>query len=343
MMAACQPFISGAISKTINMPHDATVEDVKQAYLLSWRLGLKANAIYRDGSKLSQPLSSMFAQDLFASLDSADPGRVEEAPPAQPGIAASPAELHALPPAQQAMQVAERVVVRYLAKRRRLPDRRKGYTQKAIVGGHKVFLRTGEYDDGTLGEIFIDMHKEGAAFRSLMNSFAIAVSIGLQHGVPLEKFVEQFLFSRFEPNGMVKGNDRIKMSTSIIDYLFRELAITYLGRHDLAHVDPDALRHDALHKHDESPEWSEEVESPVRNVMLSELPINVDDAPRASVNGGAERAGSGRMLTEYAALVRDAKARGYEGDACPECGAMTMVRNGTCLKCVTCGSTSGCS
>ncbi|MFZ5482270.1 MAG: vitamin B12-dependent ribonucleotide reductase [Myxococcota bacterium] len=336
MMAACQPFISGAISKTINMPHDATVEDVKQAYLLSWRLGLKANAIYRDGSKLSQPLSSMFAQDLFAAID------LDEAAPAeQPGIAAAP--VFELPAAEQAMQIAERVVVRYLAKRRRLPDRRKGYTQKAVVGGHKVFLRTGEYDDGTIGEIFIDMHKEGAAFRSLMNSFAIAVSIGLQHGVPLEKFVEQFLFSRFEPNGIVKGNDRIKMATSIIDYIFRELAVTYLGRHELAHVDPDALRLDAMHKHDEKPEWNEEVESPVRNVMLSEVALEVD-SPAAHASGGASAVPRPRIVLDpQAALIRDAKARGYEGDACPECGAMTMVRNGTCLKCVSCGSTSGCS
>ncbi len=344
MMAACQPFISGAISKTINMPNDATVADVKQAYLLSWRLGLKANAIYRDGSKLSQPLSSLFAQDLFAALD------VDTAPEKQP-IAASPAELYAQTPVTQATQLAERVIVRYLAKRRRLPDRRKGYTQKAVVGGHKVFLRTGEYEDGTLGEIFIDMHKEGAAFRSLMNSFAIAVSIGLQHGVPLEKFAEQFLFSRFEPNGIVRGNDKIKMATSIIDYMFRELAITYLGRNDLAHVDPEALRHDALHT--EEPAWSDEEVVAVRNVMLSDVAVDVDEAPRAAVvekapNGVPRAAQPVRVtpvvtVTGHAALVRDAKARGYEGDACPECGAMTMVRNGACLKCVSCGSTSGCS
>jgi ribonucleoside-diphosphate reductase alpha chain len=234
-------------------------------------------------------------------------------------------------------------VVRYLAKRRRLPDRRKGYTQKAVVGGHKVFLRTGEYEDGTLGEIFIDMHKEGAAFRSLMNSFAIAISIGLQHGVPLEKFAEQFLFSRFEPNGIVRGNDHIKMSTSIIDYIFRELAITYLGRSDLAHLDPEALRHDAMHSDVEQPAWSEEVEvGGGRNVMLSELAIDVDAAP-LHANGVAAAPRRRPEANGYAAQVRDAKARGYEGDACPECGAMTMVRNGSCLKCVTCGGTSGCS
>jgi ribonucleoside-diphosphate reductase alpha chain len=268
-----------------------------------------------------------------------------------PGIAASPAELYAQTPTTQAAQLAERVIVRYLAKRRRLPDRRKGYTQKAVVGGHKVFLRTGEYEDGTLGEIFIDMHKEGAAFRSLMNSFAIAISIGLQHGVPLEKFAEQFLFSRFEPNGIVRGNDKIKMSTSIIDYMFRELAITYLGRHDLAHVDPEALRHDALHT--ETPAYSDEETVAVRNVMISDVAVDVDAAPagkvapapevRAAVVNGQVRVQPVLTVSGHAQQVRDAKARGYEGDACPECGAMTMVRNGACLKCVTCGGTSGCS
>ena len=335
MMAACQPFITGAISKTINMPNDATVEDVKQAYLLSWRLGIKANAIYRDGSKLSQPLSSMQAVDLFAAVDDTNDARV-------PAAARS---LYDQPAGEQAMQIAEKMVVRYLAKRRRLPDRRRGYTQKAMVGGHKVFLRTGEYEDNTLGEIFVDMHKEGAAFRSLMNCFAIAVSIGLQHGVPLEKFVDQFLFSRFEPNGMVKGNARIKLSTSIIDYIFRELAINYLGRNDLAQVDEEALRHDALHTN-EPVAWNEEEEVPVHSSIMARQAIEVDAAPAISaaaavsslpkVRGALDKDGHG-------ALIRDAKARGYEGESCPECGALTMVRNGTCLKCVTCGSTNGCS
>ncbi len=343
MMAACQPFISGAISKTINMPNDATIEDVKQAYLMSWRLAIKANAIYRDGSKLSQPLSSMFASDLFGAVDEAEPV-------AMPGELPSQEAFFQQAPAEQAMQMAERVIVRYLAKRRRLPDRRKGYTQKATVGGHKVFLRTGEYDDGALGEIFIDMHKEGAAFRSLMNSFAIAISIGLQHGVPLERFVDQFLFSRFEPNGMVKGNARIKLSTSVIDYLFRELAINYLGRNDLAHVDPESLRGDTLHSATE-PTWTDEEVMPVRSVMINESALNVDEAPKVSAVVAARQearaaelgASAGRSFSRAASAIRDAKAQGYEGDACPECSAMTMVRNGTCLKCMTCGGTSGCS
>ncbi len=214
MMAAAQPFISGAISKTINMPATASVDDCREAYLEGWRLGVKALALYRDGSKLSQPLSSMLADDIDDD-DSVERSQVE-----------------------RIVEVTERVVERFVNGRRKLPTRRKGYTQKAIVGGHKLYLRTGEYEDGALGEIFIDMHKEGAAFRSLMNSFAIAVSIGLQYGVPLEEFVEAFSFTRFEPSGVVQGNDTIKMATSVLDYIFRELAVSYLERTDLANVDP---------------------------------------------------------------------------------------------------------
>src|SRR3954452_23735869 len=222
MMAAAQPFITGAISKTINMPNSATIADCKNAYMLSWRLGLKATALYRDGSKLSQPLAST----LFGEDDEAE----EQA-----------AELYQLSPAERAPIVAERIVERIIqpvvsrAERRRLPNRRKGYTQKAIIGGHKVYLRTGEWEDGRLAEVFIDMHKEGSGFRSLMNNFAIAISLGLQYGVPLEEFVEAFTFTRFEPSGIVEGNDTIKMATSILDYIFRELAISYLDRNDLAH------------------------------------------------------------------------------------------------------------
>src|SRR3954470_7500738 len=222
MMAAAQPFISGAISKTINMPGRSTVADCQEAYLEGWRLGLKALALYRDGSKLSQPLASMLADDLADDED-------EEKPQVE-----------------RITQVVERVVEKWTRDRHKLPNRRKGYTQKAVVGGHKVYLRTGEYEDGALGEIFIDMHKEGAAFRSLMNSFAIAISIGLQYGVPLEELVEAFSYTRFEPSGIVQGNDTIKMATSVLDYIFRELAISYLGRTDLANVEHSDVRHDAL-------------------------------------------------------------------------------------------------
>ncbi len=239
-MAASQPFISGAISKTINMPHSASIDDCKDAYLLAWQLCLKATALYRDGSKLSQPLSS----GAFDAIDDGEDAAEE--------LVRQPAALRAERVAEHVVsRLAERLaepVAEHLARSQRhgLPNRRKGYTQKAKVGGHKIYLRTGEYEDGRLGEIFIDMHKEGAAFRSLMNNFAIAISIGLQYGVPLEEFVEAFTFTRFEPAGLVEGNDSIKMATSILDYMFRELAVSYLGRFDLAHAEPGDLATDAL-------------------------------------------------------------------------------------------------
>src|SRR5206468_4091614 len=195
---------------------------------MSWQLMIKANALYRDGSKLSQPLNTV------ADADN-EPIVIEEAK-AEP------------------VRIAEKIVHRYIARRRRLPDRRAGYTQKTRIGNHNLYLRTGEYSDGTLGEIFIDMHKEGAAFRSMTNCFAIAISLGLQHGVPLDEFIDAFLFTRFEPNGVVAGNPHIKMTTSIIDYIFRELAITYLGRRDLAHVSPEDLRGDAIGREEEDDE-----------------------------------------------------------------------------------------
>ncbi|MCP9463164.1 MAG: vitamin B12-dependent ribonucleotide reductase [Nitrospira sp.] len=323
MMAAAQPFISGAISKTINMPHDATVEDVKHAYRLAWESMLKAVAIYRDGSKLSQPLSA-----------SSEIGKAAEAE----GSVESVAE-----------KAAERVVVRYLAKRRPLPSRRNGYTQKAIIGGHKLYLRTGEYEDGTLGEIFLDMHKEGAAFRSLMNCFAIAISLGLQHGVPLEEFVDAFVFTRFEPNGPVKLNDRIKMSTSIIDYIFRELAITYLDRYDLAQVKEEDLRMDSMKKDDMDPECVEEeadLKTLATSALLTEhLPVRRNGGRSRSHDNGHNVARQVEIKRETLTFteVQSAKVKGYEGDPCPECKQFTMVRNGTCLKCVSCGATSGCS
>ncbi len=324
MMAAAQPFISGAISKTINMPAEATIEDVKAAYLLSWRSMVKAVALYRDGSKLSQPLNA-----------ATDSGKAAEA---QAEVLAA------------AEKVTERVLVRYLAKRRPLPSRRSGYTQKAIVGSHKIYLRTGEYEDGTLGEIFLDMHKEGAAFRSLMNCFAIAISLGLQHGVPLEEFVEAFVFTRFEPNGPVKLNDRIKMSTSIIDYIFRELAVTYLDRYDLAQVQAEDLRMDSMKKDDQDPECVDEeadLDALAKSAVITEhLPIR-----RNGVKGNGHGNGHGSVAhkvelkreTFTVTAVKIAKQKGYEGDPCPECKQFTMVRNGTCLKCVNCGATSGCS
>jgi len=324
MMAAAQPFISGAISKTINMPADATVEDVKASYLLSWHSMVKAVALYRDGSKLSQPLNA--ASDSGELADAVAGGDV----------------------LQTAEKVTERVLVRYLAKRRRMPERRLGYTQKAIVGGHKIYLRTGEYSDGTVGEIFLDMHKEGAAFRSLMNCFAIAISLGLQHGVPLEEFVEAFVFTRFEPNGPVKLNDRIKMSTSIIDYIFRELAITYLGRHDLAQVVPDDLRMDSVKKDAHDPTTMEGEDADPATLASSAISPGVFPSRRGNGNGHGGNGNVAHKLelkreTLTYTTVELARLKGYEGDPCQNCKEFTLVRNGTCLKCMNCGATSGCS
>ena len=228
MMAAAQPFISGAISKTVNMPGSATIEECKETYMASWRLALKANALYRDGSKLSQPLNAQtLADDEDDQDDIADALGADKPATQRAAVAAE--------------RIVERIVEKVSRERERLPNRRKGYTQKAVVGGHKVYLRTGEYENGSIGEIFIDMHKEGAAFRSVMNNFAIAISLGLQYGVPLEEYVDAFTFTRFEPAGLVQGNETIKNATSILDYVFRELAIAYLGRHDLAHVNPEDI------------------------------------------------------------------------------------------------------
>ncbi len=336
MMAAAQPFISGAISKTINMPARASVEDCREAYLEGWRLGVKALALYRDGSKLSQPLSSMPALEIEDEDED---------------------EVRAVSQVDRVVEVTERVVERFVNGRRKLPSRRKGYTQKAIVGGHKLYLRTGEYPDGSLGEIFVDMHKEGAAFRSLMNSFAISVSIGLQYGVPLEEFVEAFSFTRFDPSGIVQGNDTIKMATSVLDYIFRELAISYLERTDLANVDPAELRHDAIGAGTKEGDMGENVAQIASagfvrgNLRL----LNGGGAVAEPVppTGGARQAAGGVVTAgaDLSRISRDsrrqqaeiARLQGYEGDPCSACGNFTLVRNGTCLKCDTCGSTTGCS
>ncbi len=347
MMAAAQPFISGAISKTINMPVDAEMKDVKHAYRLGSELMLKAVALYRDGSKLSQPLSSTID-------DEEDGGETST-------MAASP-DVQAL-----AARMTERVVHRYIAKRRRLPGRRAGYTQKANVGGHKIYLRTGEYEDGSLGEIFLDMHKEGAAFRSLMNCFAISVSLGLQHGVPLDEFVDAFVFTRFEPNGMVQGHDQIKMVTSVIDYVFREVAISYLGREELAQVSSEDLSNTTMGGKAADPEYvAEEVVSETVYEAEEQAPKQVHDNTHLHPpSHGIQRGTDGHTPTaaagENVALMRaetrtamadnrqarlqvaEARLKGYEGDPCGSCGAFTLVRNGTCLKCISCGGTSGCS
>ncbi len=382
MMAASQPFISGAISKTINMPNDATVEDCKSAYLLSWKLALKANALYRDGSKLSQPLNSQLISD-----DDEEEDAIEA--------------FYDKPMAARTAQISEKVVERLVERiivmreREKMPDRRKGYTQKAVVGGHKVYLRTGEYDDGRIGEIFIDMHKEGAALRSFINNFAIAVSLGLQYGVPLEEYVDAFTFTRFEPNGPVQGNDSIKFATSILDYVFRELAVSYMGRFDLAHVDPSETNFDAMGKGVEEGKAPEQPSNKylskgltrsrtdnlvVMRSVAAEPPTEArgsgnvtsmaSHGPSAraadTVEGAValkkqeaqhdlspteklealqwSKAGAAAQAAPSKAERRaEAKAKGYEGEMCGECGHFSLVRNGTCMKCDTCGSTTGCS
>ncbi|MCB1385260.1 MAG: vitamin B12-dependent ribonucleotide reductase, partial [Nitratireductor sp.] len=427
MMAASQPFISGAISKTINMPNSASVEDCKDAYMLSWKLALKANALYRDGSKLSQPLNAALIED-------------EDDEDALEDLIEAPMAARATQVTEKVVEkVIERVIEKAIREREKMPDRRKGYTQKANVGGHKVYLRTGEYHDGRLGEIFIDMHKEGAAFRAMMNNFAIAVSLGLQYGVPLEEYVEAFIFTKFEPAGMVIGNDAIKNATSILDYVFRELAVSYLGRGDLAHVDTSDFSNTALGRG-----LAEGKAEPIskgltrgHNLSVIRSTVSAND-PKGSANGGSGRTGAGGMIkTTVTAIGKAATAaklepeeapnafhrevqpepananpgqaapesvaglverlaeshraagavsspaaapaqtggqqldkqpaaasgsnqaasnplsagaqrqkalmQGYTGNSCGECGNFTMVRNGTCEKCDTCGATSGCS
>ncbi len=362
MMAAAQPFISGAISKTINMPNDATVEDCKSAYRLSWKLALKANALYRDGSKLSQPLNAQLLAD-----DDEDMDDVVETLTADKGAPARTAAL--------TERVVEKIVEKVIRDRERekMPDRRTGYTQKAIVGGHKVYLHTGEYQDGRVGEIFIDMHKEGAAFRAMMNNFAIAVSLGLQYGVPLEEYVEAFTFTRFEPAGLVQGNETIKNATSILDYIFRELAISYLGRHDLAHVSPGDISNTALGSgvsEGKAPPAPPVSRGLVRGLQIIDE-VKPEDGTKASSTTPITSAASVGQMQALAATAFageqetlpvtkaevatqpqektaaekavEARIRGYEGEACGECGNFTLVRNGTCMKCDTCGSTTGCS
>lgn len=379
MMAAAQPFISGAISKTINMPNEANVEDCKEAYMLSWKLALKANALYRDGSKLSQPLNASLISD---DEDEDDMEAITEAPAAAQAVKITE-------------KIVERVIERVVREQEKLPSRRKGYTQKAKVGGHTVFLRTGEYDDGRLGEIFLDMNKEGSTLRALINNFAISVSLGLQYGVPLEEYVDAFVFTKFEPAGIIQGNDAIKNATSILDYVFRELAVSYLDRHDLAHVDQSEFSTTQMGKSIQDGTTDAVSKGWTRGHKLSI--INQEPAGSGGSNVTAIASGTvataavasnavaemfedaeafnrqyeeGQPAKDAAVVAESAKAaatglsaaseqnavkklaadrrvkammQGYTGDMCMECSNFTMVRNGTCLKCDTCGSTSGCS
>lgn len=342
MMAAVQPFVSGAISKTVNMPKTSNIQDCYETYLLSWRLGLKANALYRDSSKLSQPLMAIaLAGD---DEDLADVTQELES-------AKSQAELIDI--------AARRIVEKNLRRQDResLPHRRKGYTHKASINGeHKIYLRTGEYHDGRLGEIFIDMYKEGASYRSIMNSFAIAISIGLQYGVPLSEFVEAFTFTKFEPAGMVSGHSQLKTCTSVLDFVFRELALSYLGDESIAHnpkgqdlefdhgmdlvssgyVRGKTMPFPKAAQHDGQDPLGVGLGA-LENTSPTEKCLNTSNVSRLQTE---QRAGS---ASEQALSRTQAVSHGFVGDPCPACHSMTLVRNGTCLLCRTCGETTGCS
>ncbi len=317
MMAAAQPFISGAISKTINMPSNSTVEDVREAYNLSHTTMNKACAVYRDGSKLSQPLMNQLVDT--PELTDEDEGGVVERMVEE--------TVKTLPlPEPVAKPVAEAFVKDYIAIRRPLPNRKRSENIKAKVGGHSVRLITGEYPDGKLGEIFLLTSKEGAAWRAMLSQFAIAVSIGLQHGVPIDAFVKSFIFSKFEPSGMIEGGSgRVKMSSSIVDWVFRELAIEYAGRDDLAHVAEEDLDQFSISKPEISDAGVVRSQGEKRDLQMT---LEASVAPLGSLESRARQA---------------AKERGFTGDICDDCGGSQMVRNGTCLKCNECGATTGCS
>jgi ribonucleoside-diphosphate reductase alpha chain len=334
MMAAVQPFISGAISKTVNMPAEATVNDVAQVYLQAWRMGLKAIALYRDGSKLSQPLSTRSEELEDEVVMLGDEETLDETKGPQ--------------------QVQERIVERIVyqrPQRRRLPKKRHGFVREAYVGGHKVYLRTGEYEDGTLGEIFIDMYKEGASFKGLLNCFAVLASKALQYGIPLEELVDTFTFTRFEPSGPVEGHEAIKYATSVLDYVFRSLAYDYLGRTDFVHVKavdevppqptpaaPPAESTPPTATTSPAAPPSAPPPQPTRIVQWGEAhPDDSESEPELVSANGTELNGA------YARRVAEAKARGYTGESCPVCGSMRMRQSGSCAVCEDCGTTSGCS
>jgi len=332
-MAAAQPFISGAISKTINLPNEATVDDIKSCYELSWKLGLKANALYRDGCKLSQPLSNKSetkkeekAEATSDATENAQEERVQHrvvADDLTPEIVLEAAKriLNDSPDTKFKRQLSN------IVERKKLPNKRKGFTQKGKVGGQTIFVRTGEYSDGTLGEIFVDMHKEGASFRSLMNCFAIAVSIGLQYGVPLDEFVNKFAFTRFEPSGMVEGHPNVKNATSIVDYIFRLLGFEYLQREDLVQVKP----HDVV---ESSHENMSALNEPVGEIDEVE-PVISEFTPASFVDAS-------QLQPRFKDMQDHMRDMQSDAPACNVCGHIT-VRSGTCYKCLNCGNSLGCS
>ncbi len=337
MMGATQPFISGAISKTINLPNEATVEEIKDCYKMSWELGLKANALYRDGSKLSQPLSNKSDKEEDEDTDATEAKQVEKETITKETFITDPAEMSTddlLAELEKRMTASKDTKLKRklstIVERKTLPAKRRGYTIKSKIGGQAVFLRTGEYNDGTLGEIFIDMSKEGATMRSLLNCFAISVSIGLQYGVPLEEFVDKFIFTRFEPAGMVQ-HPNIKNATSIVDYIFRVLGYEYLSREDLVHV----------------------LDTPKTGGSSWDKPSQDLDAQKVTMTALGAKAMAPQktqpqMATQEQASGADAinerKLMGTSADApvCKSCGNITL-RNGTCYMCPNCGTTTGCS
>jgi ribonucleoside-diphosphate reductase alpha chain len=342
MMAAAQPFLSGAISKTINLPNEATVDDIKDCYYTSWSLGLKANALYRDGCKLSQPLSN--------KSDVKDEDDVQVAVGEVLGADANKPVGELTP--EQVLEAATAILNRThdtafknklagVVARKTLPGKRSGFTQKATVGGQTIFVRTGEYEDGTLGEIFVDLHKEGATLRSLMNCFSIAVSLGLQYGVPLEEYVDKFTFTRFEPAGMVTGHDNIKNATSVIDYIFRMLGFEYLGREDFIQVPPSQEQRAqlAVNKIHTLPTVNvvPQQTAPV-NPIMNEVKI----APigfMKPVEGKTDVAPKAELAVDQTQAYL--KSMG-DSPACPSCGSLT-IRSGACYKCMNCGTQTGCS
>jgi ribonucleoside-diphosphate reductase alpha chain len=343
MMAACQPFLSGAISKTINLPHEASIEEIADSYMLSWKLGLKACALYRDGSKLSQPLSNKSDkkkkkdEDATATAEAAE--QTAEAT-TESGIV----DLTKLTVEELLEEVNRRMTastdtklkrqLSRIVERKSLPAKRRGFTQKAKVGGQVIFLRSGEYSDGTLGEIFIDLYKEGSTVRSLMNCFAIAVSVGLQYGVPLEEFVEKFVFTKFEPSGMV-DHPNIKTTTSLVDFVFRALAYEYLGRTDLVHVvDQPTVENTG--------EGDEEI-TLMGKPELSSVRVAATNSGAATAPQKLQRATAG-IKAEVGLDAVNAAAKNMQSDApaCNVCGHIT-IRSGTCYKCLNCGNSMGCS
>jgi ribonucleoside-diphosphate reductase alpha chain len=337
MMGATQPFISGAISKTINLPNEATIEEIADSYLLSWQLGLKACALYRDGSKLSQPLSNK------SDKKAKDEDEKEEEIPAVESQMIDVGKLtmdELLEELQKRMTASQDTKLkRQLSKiveRKTLPAKRRGFTQKAKINGQAIFLRTGEYTDGTLGEIFIDLAKEGSTLRSLMNSFAIAVSVGLQYGVPLEEFVEKFVFTKFEPAGMV-DHPNIKSTTSIVDFVFRCLAYEYLNRTDLVHVlDKPEIGNTGTDSWDEQADPAKPELSDVRVIA----PATGNSAITATSSMKVQK--STTVVKADNSTQEFMKSMQSDAPACNTCGHIT-VRSGTCYKCLNCGNSMGCS